>query len=292
MKTKQLNTDNADYIVRNFEQITIALLGGVKIAGLDRMKVTIKVTWKQLSIRHNLDLYNDGMLDKLVRRCAERFGLGTAYFVGVFAQLIDLLEEYRLNELGKVESEWESKKVLTGEERNIALEFLQNPTLLQQTNELIGKSGVIGEENNRLLMYLVFTSRKREQPLHVISLGSSGAGKSHLQEKVGELIPAEDKMELTSLSGNAFYYFGKQELRNKLLLIEDMDGAEDVLYPLRELQSKRVITKSIVYKNQAGETQTVQLRVEVRWSNKSGQLSCLNLQINDWKEHEKDPQKV
>ncbi|WP_315823693.1 hypothetical protein [Paraflavitalea speifideaquila] len=52
--------------------------------------------------------------------------------------------------------------------------FLKKPELLQRTNDLIGESGVTGEENNRLLMYLVFTSRKTEQPLHIISLGSSG----------------------------------------------------------------------------------------------------------------------
>lgn len=42
-------------------------------------------------------------------------------------------------------------------------------------------------------MYLVFTSRKREEPLHVISLGSSGTGKTHLQSGVGELMPVEDE---------------------------------------------------------------------------------------------------
>ncbi|HEY4197940.1 MAG TPA: hypothetical protein VGM63_20505 [Mucilaginibacter sp.] len=100
-----LNTDNPEYLTWNFEQLQVALLGGIKIAGLDRLRVTIKVTWKQLSIRHNLDLYNDSGLDKLVKRCAERFGLGTAYFVGAFAQLIDVLEEYRLHELGKLKVE-------------------------------------------------------------------------------------------------------------------------------------------------------------------------------------------
>jgi hypothetical protein len=64
--------------------------------------------------------------------------------------------------------------------------------------------------------------------LHVISLGSSGTGKSHLQEKVGELMPDENKIEITSLSENAFYYFGRQELKHKLILIEDLDGAGDV----------------------------------------------------------------
>jgi predicted transcriptional regulator len=139
---------------------------------------------------------------------------------------------------------------------------LRKPDLLQRTNELIGKAGVIGEENNRLLMYLVFTSRKREEPLHVISLGSSGTGKTHLQSGVGELMPPEEVIQITSLSENALYYFGKQELSHKLILIEDLDGAGEVLYPLRELQSKKVITKTVVYKNQAGEAQTIHLRVE------------------------------
>lgn len=85
---------------------------------------------------------------------------------------------------------------------------------------------MIGEEVNRLLMYTIFTSRQREQPLHVISLGSSGTGKTHLQEKVGELVPEEERVSITTLSENAFYYFGKQELKHKVILIEDLDGAE------------------------------------------------------------------
>jgi len=41
-----------------------------------------------------------------------------------------------------------------------------------------------------------------------------------------------------------------------------LDGAGEVFYPLRELQSKKVISKSVVYKNSLGETQTIHLKVE------------------------------
>jgi hypothetical protein len=95
-----------------------------------------------------------------------------------------------------------------------------------------------------------------------VSLGTSGIAKTHLQEKVGALIPEEDRIEITTLSENAFYYFGKRQLQNKLILIEDLDGAEDVLYPLRELQSKKRISKTVVHKNTKGETRTVHLTVE------------------------------
>jgi predicted transcriptional regulator len=111
-------------------------------------------------------------------------------------------------------------------------------------------------------MYFIFTSRKLNQPLHIVSLGASGTGKTHLQEKIGELIPEEDKIEITTLSENAFYYFGQRELKNKLILIEDLDGAESSLYPLRELQSKKKISKTIAHKNTKGEMRTIHLIVE------------------------------
>ena len=133
---------------------------------------------------------------------------------------------------------------------------------MQRTGEAIGKSGVIGEENNRLLMYIIFTSRKLNHPLHIVSLGSSGTGKTHLQEKVSELIPEEDKLEITSLSENAFYYFGQRELSHKLILIEDLEGAMHVLFPLRELQSKKRISKTITFKDTRGITKTITLTVE------------------------------
>jgi predicted transcriptional regulator len=98
--------------------------------------------------------------------------------------------------------------------------------------------------------------------LHCISLGSSGTGKTHLQTKVSELIPEEDKIEITVLSANAFYYFNRTELQHKLILIEDLDGAESVLYPLRELQSKKRITKTVVHKDTKGNTKTIHLTVE------------------------------
>jgi predicted transcriptional regulator/ABC-type dipeptide/oligopeptide/nickel transport system ATPase component len=121
---------------------------------------------------------------------------------------------------------------------------------------------VIGETGNRLLMYLIYTSRKRESPLHIISFGSSGAGKSHLQEKVAELIPEEDKIESTSLTSNALYYFGEYDLQHKLILIEDMDGAETVMYALRELISKKHIIKMVPLKDTKGVTRTITFKVK------------------------------
>lgn len=262
----QLDTSHPDHLVYKSGPVVFSVLGGIKLEGLDRLRVTLKVEIKDSprpALRHNLDLYNDNQLEKFIRKCAERLEIGTNVLAASLSELTEVLEKYRLEQIQETRLQSEPvRKQLSEEEQQTARSFLEAPELLERTNALIGESGVIGEELNRLIMYLVFTSRKREQPLHVVSLGSSGTGKTHLQEKVGELIPEEDKIEITTLSENAFYYFGQRELKNKLILIEDLDGAQDVLYPLRELQSKKRISKTIAHKNTKGETRTVHLIVE------------------------------
>ncbi len=276
MKHEKINTTNPDAIFLETEELRLTILGGVRIEGLDRMRVTLKIEvvnrklthylnspeLSALALRHNVDLYNDTQVDKLCRRAATRLEIGVTSLTQIIAELTSELEIYRLQKLKEQGTKKETRKALTEEEHSQAMEFLQQENLLQRTNEIIGQSGVVGEEVNRLLMYLIFTSRKREHPLHVITLGNSGTGKTYLQEKVGELIPEEDKIEITVLSENAFYYFGQRELKHKLILIEDLDGAENVLYPLRELQSKRKISKTVAHKDTRGNTKTVHLTVE------------------------------
>ena len=260
-----LDATNPESLIYENDLLKLTVLGGIKLEGLDRMRVTLKIELKDTSIpaiRHYLDLYNDSLLDKLIRKTAERLELGTSVIAASLNELTNLLEQYRIEEIEKQTQQEDKKKFLTPEEIKAAQTYLSQPDLIQRTRQDTGRAGVIGEETNRLLMYLIFTSRKREQPLHIVSLGSSGVGKTHLQEKVGALIPEEDKIEITTLSENAFYYFGQRELKNKLILIEDLDGAEGVLYPLRELQSKKSISKTVVRKNTKGETKTISLKVE------------------------------
>jgi response regulator of citrate/malate metabolism len=262
---QRLQTANPEQLVYENGLLILTVLGGIKLEGLDRLRVTLKAELPdnpRPPIRHNLDLYNDTQVEKLIRKTADRLEVGTSVVAASLAELTENLEAYRLEQAKNSQSEQNIRKLLKPEEKEAAEAFLKSANLLERTNELIGQSGVIGEGLNRLLMFLIFTSRKREQPLHVVSLGSSGIGKTHLQEKVGQLMPEEETIEITTLSENAFYYFGQRELKNRLILIEDLDGAENVLYPLRELQSKRKISKTIAHKTTKGETKTIHLVVE------------------------------
>jgi len=264
MELSALNHHNPEYVTWKYEDLHFALLGGIRVEGLQSMRLTVKMDFKTYpSIRHSLDLYNEGQTDKLVKKAAERFTLAPSYVHTAVGHLINTVEEYRLEAIDKSKLKATNlKPILTKEEIKEATDFLKADKLLQRTNNCIGDSGVIGEEANRLIMYVVFTSRKTGRPLHIISMGSSGAGKSHLQEKVGELIPQEDKIELTSVSGNAFYYYVDDDLGHKLVLIEDYDGVAGALYPIRELQSKQRISKTITMRDKSGNTKTLHLTVK------------------------------
>lgn len=260
-----LDTSNSYNYKYETKHLEIHVLGGIKTNKLESLRVTLSIQkLKQHNVlRQSIDLYNDNLVEKLVRKCAERLEIGTSVVRKDLQSLTKELESYRFLLISNEEQLYKPYiKQPSAREQQAAEAFLKKGNLLERTNELIGKSGVIGEFTNRLLMYLIFTSRKTNNPLHCISLGSSGVGKTHLQSKVSELIPEEDKIEITVLSANAFYYFNRTELQHKLILIEDLDGAESVLYPLRELQSKKKITKTVVHKDRKGNTKTIHLTVE------------------------------
>ncbi len=265
--TGKLNTRNPEFITYTIEELQIIILGGINLQQLDRLRITIKISRTDTtdplhSIRHTLDLYHSDYLEKFINKASEQLETGTNNLRRAIAELTDQIEEYRLSKIESLKEQKPKERQLTEQRQRRAINYLKATKLMERTNKDIGRTGMIGEENNRLLMYLVFTSRLREQPLHIISLGASGTGKTYLQEKISELIPEQDKLEITILSENAFYYFDRKELKNKLVLIEDMDGAENVLYPLRELQSKMKISKTIPIKDSKGNLKTITLHVE------------------------------
>lgn len=261
----RLNTSNPELLVYESALLQVTVLGGVRLTGLDRLRVTLKVEHRQgmfLPVRHSLDLYHHGQVQQLVSLITESFDMNGQAVVTLVAQLTGALESYREKRLERLQAKPERKPTLTSAQRQAAIQYLRQPHLLRRTSEDIGQSGIVGEEMNRLIAYLVYSSRKQATPLHVMFLGASGSGKTYLQEKVSELIPAEEKIEITQVTENAFYYFRQDELKHKLLLIEDLDGAESSLYPLRELQSKKRISKTVTIKDTKGNLKTITVVVE------------------------------
>ena len=263
---KLLDASSPDLLRFFAPPLRFDVLGGVKLTGLDRLRTTLRIERTEgkhaLPLRDTPDLYNAGRVEQLVDRAAERFELERSDLRRMLSALTDALESYRLSQIEAMQPPEPEAYKMTAKEEKAALAYLKKPGLLERTGEDIGRNGVVGEKTNRLLLFLAFTSRLRSRPLQVVTLAASGTGKTYLQDAVARLIPDEDRIEVTALSENALYYFGQTELRHKLLLIEDLDGAEDVLYPLRELQSKGRLSKTVAVKDSKGRMQTVTVTVE------------------------------
>jgi DNA primase len=123
--------------------------------------------------------------------------------------------------------------------------------------------GLIGEEPNKLLCYLAAVSRMMEEPLSVLILSSSGAGKSVLQDASLAFCPPEDVVKLTSMTGKALFYKGRTSLKHRVLALEEEAGAEGAAYPLRALiSSGELVIETTVKDLGTGKLTSVQNRVE------------------------------
>jgi DNA primase len=264
----RLNTSNPEYITYAYENLQLHIIGGIALYPIDKLKITLKIEIKNSnnplhSIRQsNLDLYSDEQLQKFIRSASERLEVGSKEMHLAIASLTQELEQYRQVRIEEQKPKTEKPKTLTESRKQELLKILQSKNLFAKLNELIGHTGVVGEEKNRLIMWTVFTSRLMQTPLHIICLGASGTGKTYLQEKISELIPKQHKVTITASTENALYYVGKTEYKHKLLIIEDLDGVSSNLLTLRELQSKAFVSKLVPVKDSKGNMKTINLEVE------------------------------
>jgi hypothetical protein len=90
MEPRHLDTSNPEHIRYQQGALDITILGGIRLEGLDRMRVTMKIQVEHLSIRHNLDLYNDNQVEKLVRKVADKLEIGTSVATAALNDLTDL----------------------------------------------------------------------------------------------------------------------------------------------------------------------------------------------------------
>jgi len=152
---------------------------------------------------------------------------------------------------------------MSAEERAAAEAFGRSPDLLERICADYGRCGLIGEEHNRLLCYLAAVSRRLEQPLSVLILSSSGAGKSALQNVTLGFCPPEDVVRLTSLTGRALFYQDPTSLRHRVLALAETAGGEEAAYAIRSLISESELVVSTTVRDRgSGMPTTVENRVE------------------------------
>ena len=237
-------TGTARYIVK----------GGIQ-KQLDSLKISLDVAHKETGFKYRtkLDLYEDKQVRKEAREAAEKLDLRADLIEKDLSWLTDHLEHYRNNQNQEPRHKNQDKIIIPEGERQKCIDFLSKPDLLNRINELLGKTGITGEENARLFLFIIATSHKMPDTLHALIQGSSGSGKTRLLRKISECMPKENVICYTRVTESSFYNYDEYHFENKLVCFEDVDGLkEEALFAVRELISNDKLTSSTTTKNDNG----------------------------------------
>src|SRR5690606_6442544 len=189
-----------------------------------------------------LDLYAARQRASFLGHAAQELCADAAALKRELGRVLLKLEALHEERLRAVMAPVQNEPQMTDAERDEALELLRSPNLLNRILEDFERGGVVGEETNKLIGYLAAVSRKLEEPLAVLIQSSSAAGKSSLMDAVLALVPPEDRVKYSAMTGQSLFYMGEEDLRHKILAIVEEEGAERASYALKLLQSEGELT--------------------------------------------------
>ena len=239
-------SDDSEFILDSHNLIyRVRVLAGRQAEG--KLKVQVLVTDGDRTHRDTLNLYTHKSLKTFANACASKFTLDSDDVEKDLEAIIHGLEE---RERQKEETSSEDEPViLSPAEQAEAETYLKEPGLLRRLQDDMEALGYVGEEEAKLLVYLIATSRLLPRPLSGIIGSGSGAGKSFLAELAEQLTPPEDVILFSKLSPQALYYLPEDFLSGKLLILEERAGGEGADYAIRTLQSKDCLTQIVTLKD-------------------------------------------
>lgn len=239
---------------------------------LGNLRVSLQIVDNQTQKKHRLkiDLSDFINVQNQCRELNEKQGFDANLLEADLLRLTDLLEDYRekiLDEELNPITDLYSEKELTPQAHEKAIEFLSNPKLMEKIDKLLEQSGIVGEEENRKILFVIASSYKMPNLLHGLVNGSSGEGKSHLINAISDCIPQEDVMNMTRITSKSLYHYKENELMNKLVLVQDFDGLDDeAQLAFREMQSAKFLCSSTVVKDMFGNIKGKMKKVNAHFS--------------------------
>jgi DNA primase len=202
---------------------------GLTAYNLDRLRITLKANPPDTSAGlsasaaatfhiDTVDLYNSRSREMFAEACAKYLKAQQSAVIAELSQLIAALEAERITmrENGTAAT----VPAMSDEEKKEALDTLKSKDLLKRiVDDFIG-IGFIGEKQNKLLGYIAAVSRLQPDPLALLVLSRSGAGKTSLQDAVCKFVPPEAAIQYTRMTGQSLFYRDQNALKNKVLAIE------------------------------------------------------------------------
>ena len=258
-KSENLNTENPNNISYESVGMRYEIKGSIKPL-LDSLKISLQIIniKEGIDYRSKLDLYEYKQIQTTAEAAAEVLHVTKEKIQRDLMILTKLLEHYRNTTTPKNGTE-RIKTQVNEINTKACIEFLKQTNCLTNINKLIGQCGVIGEENTRILLFVIATSYKMKETLHALIQGSSGSGKTRLLKIIGNLIPQEDVKRFTRVTESSFYNYGEYDLVNRFLCFEDIDGLkEEALLALRELMSNDILISSTSQKFDDGNIRSTE----------------------------------
>jgi hypothetical protein len=145
-----------------------------------------------------------------------------------------------------------------------AIEILQSADLFEQILADIENMGVAGEDELKLTIYVVMTSRLMDKPLSAIVQGASSSGKSYIIETAAKLMPPEGVVQAHDFTDQALYYLPVGSLEHKVVVSGERvqehrgkDGqVQDNSKAFREMVGSGVLRKAVTVKGPDGKPTT------------------------------------
>lgn len=211
-----------------------------------------------------LDLYASRSRASFVRAASIELGLNEDVIkreLGTVLLKLEGLQDELMTQAKKPTSP--AAPILSADEEEKALALLRAPDLMERIVADLHALGVVGEEMNLMAAYLAAVSRKLDAPLAVLIQSTSAAGKSALMDAVLNLVPPEERIRYSAMTGQSLYYLGENNLSHKILAIAEEEGVRQAAYALKLLQSDGELTIASTAKDEAtGNLQTRQYTVK------------------------------
>jgi DNA primase len=210
-----------------------------------------------------LDLYASRSRASFLRAASIELGLGEDVLkreLGAVLLKLEGLQDELMMQARKPTTP--AAPILSADEEEKALQLLRAPDLMQRIVSDLHALGVVGEDMNLMAAYLAAVSRKLDAPLAVLIQSTSAAGKSALMDAVLGLVPPEERIRYSAMTGQSLYYLGENNLQHKILAIAEEEGVRQAAYALKLLQSDGELTIASTAKDEAsGNLMTKQYTV-------------------------------
>jgi DNA primase catalytic core len=191
-----------------------------------------------------LDLYQAKARTAFVKQAGQELAETEETLKADLGRLLRKLEAVQAEHLAEVLAARnpQGRPPMSETEHAEALSLLRSPDLMQRILRDFEALGIVGEEPNKLTGYLAAVSRLLDRPLALLIQSGSAAGKSSLMDAVLDLVPEEDVIRYSAMSGQSLFYMGDRTLQHKILAIAEEEGARQAAYALKILQSEGRVT--------------------------------------------------